>query len=482
MQTRRPNIIFVLSDDQGAWAMRCAGNKEIITPNLDRLADEGIRFDNFFCVSPVCSPARASILTGRIPSSHGIHDWVRKGNIDDPNGDYRGKDRPIEYLQDIDGYTDFLTQNGYNCGLSGKWHMGDSANPQKGFSYWFAHGFGGGNYYDYEVFEDGQIKNCKEYVTYNFTDKALDFLDNQADNTQPFYLSVHYTAPHSPWDANNHPDDVLALYDSCPFESTPDLPIHPDQVPSAPVGDTPESRREHLTGYYASITAMDSSIGRILDKLDELELRENTIFIFSGDNGMNMGHHGIWGKGNGTFPMNMFDTSVKVPFIISYPGKIPQQQINTDLYSHYDFMPTLLDYLNIDNPLADELPGRSFAPLLRGEKDDGNDEVIIFDEYGPVRMIRSKNWKYIHRYPYGPHELYNLVTDPGEDNNLFDQAEYEDKTIEMRDKLQRWFAKYVNPELDGARMDVTGAGQIDLADTRNNGHQAFSQDHRENKK
>jgi len=145
-------------------------------------------------------------------------------------------------------------------------------------------------------------------------------------------------------------------------------------------------------------------------------------------------------------------------------------------------MPTLLDYLNINNPLAKELPGRSFAPLLRGEKDDGNDEVIIFDEYGPVRMIRSKNWKYIHRYPYGPHELYNLKTDPNEDNNLFGQDEYEDINIEMRDKLQRWFAKYVKPELDGARMEVCGSGQIDLADTRNNGCQAFDQGHRENKR
>jgi choline-sulfatase len=399
---------------------------------------------------------------------------VRKGNIDDPNGDYRGKDRPIEYLADINGYTDFLAENGYRCGLSGKWHMGDSANPQKGFSDWFVHGFGGGNYYDYEVFEDRKIFNCKEYVTYKFTDKALDFLDNYSDSAQPFYLSVHYTAPHSPWAADNHPDDILALYDDCPFTSTPDLPIHPDQAAMGICGDTPEKRREHLQGYFAAITAMDFSIGRILDKLDELELRKNTLFIFSGDNGMNMGHHGIWGKGNGTFPLNMFDTSVKVPFIISYPGKIPQNRVNTGLYSHYDFMPTLLDYLNIENPLADELPGRSFAPVLHGEKDDGNDEVIIFDEYGPVRMIRDRDWKYIHRYPYGPHELYDLKTDPGEDNNLFGQEEYKNKIIEMRDKLQRWFAKYVNPALDGARLDVCGAGQIDLADTRNNGNDAFN--------
>ena len=105
MENKRPNIIFILSDDHGAWAMNCAGNNELITPNLDRLANEGIRFENFFCVSPVCSPARASLLTGRIPSQHGVHDWIKKGNINDENGSfgYRGKDRPIHEINAYKG-------------------------------------------------------------------------------------------------------------------------------------------------------------------------------------------------------------------------------------------------------------------------------------------------------------------------------------------------------------------------------------------
>jgi arylsulfatase A-like enzyme len=472
-EPRKPNIVFILADDMGSWAMGCAGNQEVITPNIDKLAAEGIRFENFFCVSPVCSPARASLLTGRIPSSHGIHDWIAKGNIDDPGGNYRGKDRPVEYLNGLRGYTDFLTENGYLCGLSGKWHMGDSANPQKGFSSWYTHGFGGGQYYDYAVCEDGEIKNRKKYVTYDFTDKALEFIESQEQNVQPFYLSVHYTAPHSPWSADNHPDDILEMYKDCPFESAPDLPIHPNQVAHELRGDTPEKRRTNLTGYYAAITAMDHCIGKIIDKLDEFGLRENTIIIFSGDNGMNMGHHGIWGKGNGTFPMNMYDTSVKVPFIVSWPGKIPENRVNSGLYSHYDFLPTLLDYLDIPNPPAKKLPGRSFAPLLYGEEDKGNGQVVIFDEYGPVRMIRTREWKYVHRYPYGPHELYDLVSDPDENSNLLGLEKYEDKVIEMRGKLQSWFEKYLDPARDGARMAVTGAGQIDLADSRNNGNPAF---------
>ena len=115
MSTKKPNIVFILSDDQGAWAMGCSGNEEIITPNLDRLAAEGMRFENFFCESPVCSPARASLLTGRIPSQHGVHDWIRDDNK---------KQEDIEYLAGQTAYTDILAQEGYVCGLSGKWHLG----------------------------------------------------------------------------------------------------------------------------------------------------------------------------------------------------------------------------------------------------------------------------------------------------------------------------------------------------------------------
>src|SRR5262249_42696166 len=127
---KRPNVIVILTDDQGCWAMGCAGNREIRTPHLDRLAATGTRLDNLFCVSPVCSPARASLLTGRIPSQHGVHDWIRGGNI---AGDLGPGSRPLRYLQGLTGYTDVMAAHGYACGLSGKWHLGDSASPQHGF-------------------------------------------------------------------------------------------------------------------------------------------------------------------------------------------------------------------------------------------------------------------------------------------------------------------------------------------------------------
>ena len=175
MEIKKPNIILLLSDDQGEWAMGCSGNNEIITPNIDRIAREGIRFKNFFCASPVCSPARATLLTGRIPSQHGVHDWLRDDNK---------KQEEIEYLKGQTGYTDILSKNGYVCGLSGKWHLGKSSTPQKGFDYWFAHKSGGGPYYNAPFYEDGELVNKDGYATDIITDKAIDFIKKYAKKQQ----------------------------------------------------------------------------------------------------------------------------------------------------------------------------------------------------------------------------------------------------------------------------------------------------------
>ena len=300
----RPNIVLILTDDQGAWAMGCAGNTEVQTPNLDAIAAQGMRFDNFFCASPVCSPARASLLTGRMPSAHGVHDWIRHGNLAPIPGlpTPEKEDHAIEYLRGMRAYTETLAENGYDCGISGKWHLGDSLHPQKRFSYWNLFPYGGSPYFNPVMIRDGRIEQVSGYLTDIITAGALDFLDQPARKERPFYLSVHYTAPHSPWEKNQHPQELTTLYADCPFESCPDEPCNPWQVNSAPRG-TGEKRIELLTGYYAAISGLDRGVGQILHRLEETGLRENTLIVFAGDNGMNMGHHGIWGKGNGTFPL-----------------------------------------------------------------------------------------------------------------------------------------------------------------------------------
>lgn len=467
---KRPNIVMFLADDHGAWAMGCAGNRDVMTPNLDALAQQGTRFENFFCVSPVCSPARASLLTGRIPSAHGVHDWIRQGSIDDPEGVVRGKDRAIGYLDGYDGFTDYLAAAGYCCALSGKWHLGDSARPQKGYEYWQAYAFGGGHYYNYQWIEAGAVVRKTRYVTDEISDQALRFLrERPTTDERPFMLSVHYTAPHSPWEEHHHPPEIWASYSDCPFTATPDLPRHPWQSPTAPYGYTPDRRRENLQGYYSAITAMDAGIGRVLDELKRQGLLENTLVLFTSDNGMNMGHHGVWGKGNGTFPMNMYDTSVKVPGIASWPGRVPAGRVLQGLYSHYDVFPTMLEIAGVDNPLAAELPGRSFADALLGGEDRRDADVVVFDEYGPVRMIRNRSWKYVHRIPYGPHELYDLVNDPGETQNLIAQPEQRERVLAMGAALRRWFSRYVVAARDGAYEGVTGFGQVARCGLDNDG-------------
>jgi choline-sulfatase len=482
-EINRPNVVLILADDLGYWGMGCAGNPEIQTPNLDRLAETGMLFTDFFCASPVCSPARASILTGRIPSQHGVHDWIRAGNstIEEERGGER-----IEYLQGQVGYTDLLAQQGYTCGMSGKWHLGDSHRPQKGFTFWEVHATGGGPYYHAPMIRNGQVYNEPRYVTDVITDHAIRFLDQQAGQGTPFYLSVHYTAPHSPWGREQHPSGIYdTYYDHCAFASIPREPMHPWQISSAPSSYDEPGRRAILSGYFAAVTAMDHNIGRILDRLEEQGVREHTLVLFTSDNGMNMGHHGIYGKGNGTFPQNMFDTSVKVPALISHPGQVPQGVVCDELLSHYDVMPTLLDYLGIENTAAGPLPGQSFAGLLRGEQYSGRQAIVIcdqaarpavFDEYGPVRMIRTRTWKYVHRYPYGPHELYDLAVDPGEKHNLIDSPDHQAKVVELRAGLEEWFVRYTDPALDGTHEAVTGKGQLGLAGPAGKGQQRFADD------
>ena len=459
-KAKKPNIIFILADDLGSWALEAPAKEEIITPNLDKLSRTGMNFKNFFCTSPVCSPARASILTGKIPSQHGVHDWIREGN------------EGLEYLNDHKAYTEILSEAGYTCGISGKWHLGDSFRKQKDFDHWFVHQKGGGPYYSAPMVEDGKAENKEGYITDVITNDALTFVENAHQSSHPFCLNINYTAPHSPWDYDQHPDEYLNLYQDCSFDSIPELSRHKWQRDDVeyPIG---ARRKEVLTGYFAAVTAMDYNIGRVLDKLNELNIRENTIVIFSSDNGMNMGHHGIFGKGNGTFPQNMYDSSVKVPMIISLPGKIAVGESSDALVSHYDFMPTILEYLNINHIKDERLPGKSFAKILNGEDQLNSKEVVVFDEYGPVRMIRNKSWKYIHRYPYGPNELYDLKNDPGEINNLINANGHEEIISEMKDKLEKWFVKYADPEIDGSREEVYGRGQKNLAGVKAKGERYF---------
>ena len=444
----RPNIVFILSDDQGPWAAGCYGNEEICTPAIDRIARTGMRFDNFFVATPVCSPSRATFLTGRIASQHGVHDWIREGNMGQ---------NVAAYLEGEIAYTDILAAHGWICGLSGKWHLGHSQLVQHGFSHWYTHQHGGGPYNDAPMVRDGEPVTEPGYVTTAITDDALAFIDGHAGCDVPFYLSVHYTAPHSPW--TGHPQDIVDGYDECAFASCPQEEIHPWAV-GHQLSESCLGKREMLKGYFAAVTAMDRDIGRILDKLEEKGLREDTLVVFVSDNGFSCGHHGFWGKGNGTYPPNMYENSIKVPFVISQPGRGPAGNVEGAMVSAYDFMPTLLDYLGLPLPAGINLPGESVLPLWLGQGDTGRDEVVIYDEYGSTRMVRTEEWKYVHRYPDGPCELYDLVNDPDERVNLAVDPEQRVRINELYARLEEWFERFVVQGRDGRDFAVTGKGQL----------------------
>jgi choline-sulfatase len=464
---QRPNVLFILSDDQGEWAMGCSGNPDIRTPALDAIAAAGIRFTHFFCTSPVCSPARASIMTGQIPSQHGVHDWIRDGNMGD---------RRVDYLRHHELVTDRLADAGYRCGLVGKWHLGASDVPRRGYVRWFAHQSGMSPYYDAPMVDEDRPCKVPEYLTDVLTDEGIAFLRRESTRAEPFWLSLNYTAPHYPW-IDSHPRAYTDLYADCAFVACPQESPHPWSATGNPATDEGHARpRESLTGYYAAMTAMDDGIGRVVAEVDRLGLRDSTLVIFMSDNGMNCGHHGIWGKGNGTRPQNMYDTSVKVPCLFAQPGRIRAGQVSDALLSGYDVFPTLLHYVNVTAEPDTRKPGRSFADLLDSRVSERDDAVVVYDEYGPVRMVRTHEWKYVHRYPDGPHELYQLSRDPGERRNLVEDPAATQVRDGLRARLDDWFARYVDPAQDGAVKPVNGCGQLAFSGAGGDDTRAFAAD------
>ncbi len=471
----KPNVLFILSDDQGPWAMNSAGTWELKTPNLDRLAVTGVRFENFFCASPVCSPARASILTGQMPSQHGVQDFLRRGN----SAELPQDGERIQYLEGRQTYVQILRDSGYDCGLSGKWHVGDSVVPQAGFEFWDVHHAGSGNYFNPPMFKDGESYYADGYVSDVFTENAIEYLSSQIASERPFCMNVHYTAPHAPWGREQHPEDLYEQYrNNCEFESVSWEPVHPNHLAkegsSGSVALDGKDRKDLLSGYFAAITAMDSNIGRLIDWLEANDLRESTLMIFTSDNGMNMGHHGIWGKGNGTYPPNMFDTSVKVPTLLSMPGRVPTGEVSSDLLSHYDLMPTILEFAGVSpSEKLEDRPGASFVSSVTGQPRKTPKPVVVHDEYGQTRMIRTDSKKYVHRYPSGPNEFWDLDNDPEETVNQIDNPVFSKEISKLRSQLEKWFKLYTEPDRDGSRQNGKGRGQVGLI---NNEKEAFAQD------
>ncbi|MDA8437510.1 MAG: sulfatase-like hydrolase/transferase [Propionibacterium sp.] len=443
----RLNFVVVLTDDQGRWAMPHR-MPELVMPNLERLLETSLELDQMYCASPVCSPSRASMLTGRMPSAHGVHDWLIGGRHPDAH--------PDRYLEGQPTTPEVLAEAGYQCAMSGKWHVGHSQWPAPGFDFWYSHRYGGGPYYGAPIWRDGEPVTEPRYFTDAVADNALDFLGSR-DRDRPFYLQVNFTAPHDPW-IDNHPPELVELYADTDFPSVPREEPHPWVEPRrADFADAFADPRPHLAGYCASLTAVDTALGRIRAELDTQGIAGNTVVIYLSDNGFSCGHHGIWGKGNGTRPLNFWDNSVRVPCVVHLPGGATGT--SNALLSSVSLHRTICELAGAEIP--DDLwgAGSSFAPLLRHGGDHGEEFVLVTSEYGGARMITDGPLKLVERLE-GPGELYDRRIDPDEQNNLFD-----DPTRSAdRERLSRWLAERfeaeTRPGTSGWDRPVTGFGQI----------------------
>jgi len=454
---KSPNIVFILADDMGQWAAGAYGNKEVITPNIDKLASEGIRFDNAFCNTPVCSASRTSYFTGRLPSQHGVHDWISGGNGCDGHG--------IDYTHEEVAYTDVLAQHGYTCGISGKYHLGDQPVAQHSFKHWFVHQSGGGSYINPPLVKDFKCVTIQGYISDIITDDAIEYISQQASTSTPFYASIHYTAPHSPYTGKDgqadseHPKEIVDMYANCSFKFMPQETLNPYGKHTGGLTRHCLGNRQCQLGYYAAVTAMDKNIGRILQALEDNKIDQDTLVVFASDHGFNAGQHGLWGKGNAAYPLNMFDTSLKIPMIFRHKGTI-KPRVETANVQVIDIAPTLLQYSgNFSLPSHTNVAGESFSNLLLTKNPSKPNAIRpIFGEYGQTRYARMENKKFVTRLT-GPQELYDLNQDPNETNNLADFSHMSD-IFTMDQALKDWFSFYEDPFISGWTKSVSGDGQI----------------------
>jgi arylsulfatase A-like enzyme len=435
----RPNVVLILTDNHGPWTLGCYGNRDVETPNVDRLAAQGTLFTRCYANNAVCSPTRASLLTGLMPCQHGVHCYLAAGGAQIGPGAY-------DTLEEFDTLPSLLAGAGYVCGLSGKWHLGANLRPQEGFTFWVTkpHGHSAG-FYDQEIIEDGKIRKEPTYLTDYWTDRGIEFIE--ANKDRPFFLFLAYNGPYGLGSAMREPirNRYKDTYAEALLPSFPRMPAHPWNFNYGDwVGDLQVIRK-----YAAEVSGVDDGVGRVMATLQRLHLDQNTLVIFTADQGLAGGQSGFWGMGDHTRPLTAFDWTMHVPLIFRYPGHVPAGRRVDLLVSNVDFMPTMLDYLGLEwkNTSQPKSPGRSFAAELRGQMIDGWDNTIYY-EFENVRAIRTDRWKYIERFRQSPNELYDLAADPGELENLVDKPEHAQTRQKLAAQLHAYFHRVADPKWD----------------------------------
>jgi arylsulfatase A-like enzyme len=395
---RKPNIIFVLADDLGYGDLGCYGQRQIQTPHLDRMAAEGMRFTQAYAGSTVCAPSRCCLITGL----HSGHALLRGNRADLP---LRPGDVTVQEV---------LKEAGYHTGLIGKWSLGllgSTGYPtRKGFDYWYgyfsqshAH-----NYYPEHLLENDRAVHLrgntgtqrKEYAHDLFTDRALEFVERNA--ARPYFLHLAYAIPHANNELGRDTGDGMEVPSYEPYESRP----------------WPKPAK----GFAAMITRMDRDIGRLFDMLKKTGQDENTIVIFSSDNGPHRegGHEPEMFQSSGPLrgiKRDLYEGGIRVPTIARWPGRIKAGQVSDHQWAFWDFLPTAAELAGTRSPAG--LDGRSFVPALMGRPQKQPDCLYWeFHERGFTQAVRTGDWKGVRHGRKAPVELYDLAKDIGERNDI----------------------------------------------------------------
>ena len=480
---KRPNIIFIFTDDHCEQALSAYDDRRMTTPNMDRIAKSGMKFTRCHVTNSICGPSRAVIQTGKY--SH-INGFIRNGNTF--NGDQQT-------------FPKLLRKAGYQTAIVGKWHL--KSTPQ-GYDY-FDVLVGQGPYYNPPMKttdKDGKVITEKNtgYTTDIITDKALNWLKKDRDASRPFMLMYQHKAPHRNWMPGpkylNWLDDVTipepeTLWDDYANRASPaskqtmTIKKHlnaNDLKLTTPKGLTPEQLKKwnaaygprneaykkalpkmsekeviqwkyqrYVKDYLRCVKSVDDGIGKILDYLDEAKLADNTIVMYSSDQGWYLGEHGWFDK------RWMYEESFKTPLLAKWPGVIKPGSVNDELASNLDFAATFLDAAGVDVPA--DMQGRSLVPLFRGKTPEDWRKYFYYHYYefpGAHSVARhygvaDKRYKLIHYYQVGEWELFDLEKDPNEMKSVYGRKEYEDIQKKLLVELERLRKELKVPEQDPGR-------------------------------
>jgi arylsulfatase A-like enzyme len=437
---KRPNIVFIMSDDHASQAISAYGSKLIQTPNIDRLAKEGMKFENCFVTNSICTPSRAAILTGKYAHQNGV-----------PVFNHIDSAQPMlpKYLQ----------RAGYHTGMIGKWHLGgnDVKRPEEGkpagFDYWNILP-GQGAYFDPVMIENGERKKLTGYTTDIITDFAIDFVKNRPQD-KPFFLMYHHKAPHRNWQPDekhrkqyeNYEPPIPETFDDDykgKSDASRQATMHIDQdlterdlklKPPEGLTGTALKRwkfKRYMQDYLACVQAVDDNIGRFLEYLDKNGLAENTIVIYTSDQGFFLGEHNFFDK------RFMYEESLRMPFLLRWPNKIKAGSVSQGMILNVDFAPMMLAAAGVKTPA--DMQGRSFLPLLEGRTPRDWRTSMYYRYYHPGDHnvaahygLRTSRYKLIFFNKLNQWELYDLQKDPLEMRNVYSDPAYQ-KTVEQLKK------------------------------------------------